>query len=202
MKEQTYSNDEKLGFLGIYDGVGGNLKEAAKRAGLSMEALADMVEERSRALVITPKLPNADKSLGTAYKKTPERLKAILDSLREGNTRRSSSAVARVAHTTLANWISEDEDFRELVEAAEAEAEQMYTKFIRRAAPESWQAGAWWLERRKTKDWRAPVNPQVADLQNTLDTVLKAFETLDPDTKSKLSIEFAKLQAGAVNQDD
>lgn len=46
--------------------------------------------------------------------------------------------------------------FLAAVKEAEAEAEAEIVSCVRRAAITSWQAGAWWLERRRGKDWHSP----------------------------------------------
>jgi CTP-dependent riboflavin kinase len=39
------------------------------------------------------------------------------------------------------------------VEIAEAQAEATYSRIVAEASTESWQAAAWWLERRKHEDY-------------------------------------------------
>ena len=43
--------------------------------------------------------------------------------------------------------------FLKAVLKAEAEAEAAMVKHITGAAPETWQAAAWWLERKKPAEW-------------------------------------------------
>ena len=78
---------------------------------------------------------------------------AALEALRHGNTRRAAAAMAGVTERTLYRWIEGDVPFRHAVEKAEGEAEAMYLAAVERAVPESWQAAAWWLERRKHMDY-------------------------------------------------
>ena len=60
--------------------------------------------------------------------------------------------MAGVTPTTFYRWL-EDVTFRESVERAEAAAEAMYLAAVESAIGDSWQAAAWWLERRKNDDY-------------------------------------------------
>ena len=86
-------------------------------------------------------------------KRSPEREVAILNALRVGNTRRASAAAAGISHETFYQWMS-DLTFSDAVVKAEAEAELRFLGQVATAAKQSWQAAAWWLERRKHEDYR------------------------------------------------
>src|SRR5262245_35285973 len=82
-------------------------------------------------------------------KYTPERRQRLCDALAAGNTRRAACAVAGISDETLARWLGRYVDFVEAVQKAEGDAEQRYVAIIDRAAQDgTWQAAAWWLERR------------------------------------------------------
>jgi len=87
-------------------------------------------------------------------KRTPDRESRLFEALRAGNTRRASCAYAGISETTLATWLERFDDFRDHVEKAEADAEIRNVAIVQRAANESWQAAAWWLERRRSADFR------------------------------------------------
>jgi predicted nucleic acid-binding protein len=85
-------------------------------------------------------------------KYTPEVVDAILDALRAGNTRRASVAAAGVSEDSFGRWLAAYADFADVVR--KAEAEQRFVRRIARAVEEgTWQAAAWWLERRRREDW-------------------------------------------------
>jgi len=86
-------------------------------------------------------------------KRTPEREARLIEALRAGNTRRASCAYAGIDQDTLANWLRRWSDFSDAVEKAEADAEIRNVAIIQKAASETWQAAAWWLERKKKRDW-------------------------------------------------
>jgi transposase len=91
---------------------------------------------------------------GRPTKRTPETEKRLLDALRAGNTRRASCAYAGISDETFANWCKRFLEFLEAVEKAEADAEVRHVANIAKAAGEGvWTASAWWLERRRPKDW-------------------------------------------------
>ena len=87
-------------------------------------------------------------------KRTPEREARLYEALRAGNTRRASCSYAGISESTLATWLERFDDFRDAVEKAEADAEIRNVAIIQRAATDTWQAAAWWLERRRPGDYR------------------------------------------------
>ncbi len=91
---------------------------------------------------------------GAPTKRSPEREKAILAALQVGNTRRASVRAAEISEDTFARWMAADADFRGAVQKAEADAELRFLGQVAKAAAgRSWQAAAWWLERRQYADY-------------------------------------------------
>ena len=90
---------------------------------------------------------------GRRPKRSPEREQAVLNHLRIGNTRRASALAGGINHDTFYVWLR-DPTFSDAVEKAEAEAESRFLGQVAKAAASSWQAAAWWLERRKHEDYR------------------------------------------------
>jgi hypothetical protein len=88
-------------------------------------------------------------------KMTDARVTTLLSALRAGNTRRAAAAHAGIDHATFYRWLADEATFRDAVEKAEAEAdaEVRNVAIIAQAAPRSWQASAWWLERRRHDDY-------------------------------------------------
>ena len=90
---------------------------------------------------------------------------------------------------TCYRWM-DDVAFRNEVEKAEAQAEAAYTSLVQTAALTSWQAAAWWLERRKYMDFgrrdrvevkidlKAEVAKLAADLGLNEEDVLAEAEAL------------------------
>ncbi len=86
-------------------------------------------------------------------KYTPERAEGIVECLKIGNTRRAAALSNGVSEDTLARWLVRYAAFADAVKRAEAEAEAEMVKLVRAAAPDSWQAAAWYLERKQPRDW-------------------------------------------------
>lgn len=85
---------------------------------------------------------------------TEPRVAVLLDALRAGNTRRAASAYAQIDHATFYRWIADDATLRDAVEKAEADAEARAVAIVIRAAQGgTWQAAAWWLERRRQETY-------------------------------------------------
>ena len=82
----------------------------------------------------------------------------------KGNTIRASCVACGIHRDTYYDWLKrgragdDSRDglflrFVELIEIAEAEAEVCHVSNVESAGKQSWQASAWWLERRKPRDW-------------------------------------------------
>lgn len=91
-----------------------------------------------------------------------DRQARLVEALKSGNTRRASAEYAGIGESTFYRWMERGEaatsgKYKELWEAvkkAEADAEVRNVALIQRAANGgTWQAAAWWLERRKPQDW-------------------------------------------------
>ncbi len=95
-------------------------------------------------------------------KRTPEVETAILNALRVGNTRTDSALAAGIGIGTLGAWCRQYPQFRADVERAEAEARLRFVGIIATAARTSWQAAAWFLERRVPEYWARRERVEVA----------------------------------------
>jgi len=91
--------------------------------------------------------------MGRPSKRTPEIEKIILNSLSVGNTRLDSALAVGVSYNTFLEWTKRFPEFRESVERAEAQARQRFVGQIAVAAQTTWQAAAWYLERRIPEYW-------------------------------------------------
>ena len=100
---------------------------------------------------------------GRPTKYSPDVVKHITDALRGGNTRRASCAVANISQDTLAVWLKEKPEFSDAIEKAEGEAEAKMVSVIKLASDTTWQAAAWWLERKHKAEWSSRVEQTGAD---------------------------------------
>lgn len=110
---------------------------------------AELVEE-------IPSLLNPPAETGRPSKYTPERVLAILDTLEEGNTLKTSALVNGITRETLNEWRKAYPDFSDAVERAQAHAERFYQRHVRGAAYTDWNAAKFWLTHRNGDDWRPP----------------------------------------------
>lgn len=85
--------------------------------------------------------------------------RAVLTAIRQGNTLTNAAIQAGINYDTLKRWRRLSPPFNTAVKKAEAEAEGLFVNDIAHAARDgNWQAAAWWLERRRTGDWRKPAD--------------------------------------------
>lgn len=117
---------------------------------------------------------------------------ALLDALRLGNTRRAAHRQVDISDSTFYRML-EDVAFREAVETAEAEAEASYLTAIARAVNAgTWQAAAWWLERRRHEDYAQRTKVEMTiDLQAEAQRIAAA-DGLDP---SEVMAEAERIMA-------
>ena len=101
---------------------------------------------------------------GRPSKLTPARQQKFCHLLAQGISRQAACGMVGLGVETVRPWMSKGKDpeaidharyqaFRCAVLKAEAEAEAAMVAHITAAAPESWQAAAWWLERKQPAQW-------------------------------------------------
>lgn len=133
---------------------------------------------------------------GRPSKYTPERVKRITDALSAGNSRRAAAAYGGISEDALGAWVRNFADFADAVKSAEAQAEVSHVANIARAAQGgSWQASAWWLERRRHAEW-AKVDRLEIEIRRTAERVAAATGA-DPDWLVKRAAEIVAGEAGA-----
>jgi hypothetical protein len=132
-------------------------------------------------------------------KRSPERVLAILGSLRVGNTRRASAAYADIHVDTFYEWLR-DPTFSDAVEKAEADAETRFLGQIAKAAADgTWTAAAWWLERRRFDDYRKREGVELTGHDGGPIALRSVTDDLNDHEKQALRVaidrELAKRQA-------
>jgi hypothetical protein len=101
--------------------------------------------------------------IGRPTKKTEQRTEALLQSLRAGASRQRAAALAGIHRDTLYEWMKQDPAFSDAIEKAEGDAEVRNVAIIQRAADTTWQAAAWWLERKHKAEWSSRIEQTGAD---------------------------------------
>lgn len=110
----------------------------------------------------------------------------ICNLLKAGNTRRTSAIAGGISEETFYVWMKSKPEFSESVKKAEAEAEARNVAIINQAGKTSWQASAWWLERRRKEDFgrqdRVDITTNGKDIRamtmNELDAELERLRNL------------------------
>ena len=82
-----------------------------------------------------------------------ERVDRVLQGIKLGLPFVHACARAGISQDTFGRWRKQSADFAEEVKKAEAEAIARNVTLIQKAAGRSWQAAAWWLERRHPQDF-------------------------------------------------
>ena len=100
---------------------------------------------------------------GRPTKYNEEVVQRITQALRAGNTRRASCAYAGISEDTFAVWLKDIPDFSDAIKKAEGDAEVRNVAIIQKAADTTWQAAAWWLERKHKAEWSSRVEQTGAD---------------------------------------
>jgi transposase len=84
----------------------------------------------------------------------------IVAAVAKGLPRDTAAKLAAIAPRTLYGWLARGRDgeepysqFLHRVKRAEAESEEEMVSRVREASKASWQAAAWWLERRRPERW-------------------------------------------------
>jgi len=82
-----------------------------------------------------------------------DRVDRVLQGIKLGLPFVHACARAGISQDTFGRWRKQSADFAEEVKKAEAEAIARNVTLIQKAAGTSWQAAAWWLERRHPQDF-------------------------------------------------
>ncbi len=99
-------------------------------------------------------------------KATPKTIKIILDAIRSGASQRDASALAGISEDTLSIW-KRDSDFSEQMRQKEIEYKMEHIKIIKEASKKTWQAAAWWLERRYPSEYTNRVRVETPEPMRT-----------------------------------
>lgn len=91
---------------------------------------------------------------------TPERTERILNAIKAGNYSYVAAQLGGIGERTFYDWMKRGESgeepfaqFSQAVKEAETQAEARNVAIIQRHAQNSWQAAAWYLERKAPGRW-------------------------------------------------
>ena len=133
---------------------------------------------------------------------TPEIETKLLELLAIGVTRKIAAAACGICDDTIANHEKRSSGFSEAIKKASAEAICHKIRAIRDAIDGgTWQAAAWWLERRQFEDWgrKDRIDPVDKDGQSSQDGPkwnLDALSTYDLRELYRIQVEATKNSNG------
>ena len=133
---------------------------------------------------------------GRKPKLTKQLIENLGIAIQNGNYVETACDFVGISTTTLYRWLQESEQtgakplLRELsdtVRSSRAQAEMRNVLRIQKAADDSWQAAAWWLERSQPKKWSKQTNVELSGVGGSpinvaVDTRAALLELLSPQT--------------------
>lgn len=90
------------------------------------------------------------------------RVNIILDAIADGCTQKDAAILANVSPDTISDWKREHPDFAKRVAQKEVENKKRHIKIVQEAAINTWQAAAWWLERKFSEEYGQRVKQDVS----------------------------------------
>ena len=124
-------------------------------------------------------------------KLTPEAQKKICDLVERGNYAKTAALASGITEATFYNWMARGKEakrgiyfeFFESIKRAEAESEKKYLSVIQDAADSgTWQAAAWYLERRNHKEWGRKTQTEVTGKDGAPILIVKWNDDAQPDS--------------------
>ncbi len=141
-------------------------------------------------------------TVGRKPKLTPEVQTAICQAIRAGNYNGVAANYAGIGESTFYLWLTQGEqaqsgkyvEFLEAVKKAESDAETRNVALIETAASQSWQAAAWWLERKHNNRWGRKEKQEVTGADG-------GPIQIQADVTSKQLEEYADVIRGLAGRD-
>jgi transcriptional regulator with XRE-family HTH domain len=112
------------------------------------------------------------------YKATKKTIKIILDAIGEGLSQREAASLAGISEDTLSLW-KKDSEFSEQIRQKQIECKLGHIRNIKKASEKSWQASAWWLERKHKEEFslKTKLDVEVNENLNQLTDKIKLILT-------------------------
>ena len=83
----------------------------------------------------------------------PELVNEIIKYIEAGNYQKTACEAVGISEETFYTWMKEKPEFSESIKKAESKAIARNVMIIQKAAQTSWQAAAWFLERKDYERW-------------------------------------------------
>ena len=111
-------------------------------------------------------------------KATKTTLGIIFNAISEGLTQRDAAALAGISEDTLSLWKRRDSDFSEQIRKKQIECKRGHIQNIRKAGERSWQASAWWLERKYKEEFGRQDQQVEDDKMQRLESIAKDIKAI------------------------
>lgn len=141
-------------------------------------------------------------------KLTPEITEIVCSYIEKGNSYDTSAQAVGICRQTLYNWMERGEkgepdflQFLQSIKKARAKAEMRHVEVIEDAMDKSWQAAAWWLERRNRDKWGQHSEQKIEHSGSIDSSITFKFEVKgDGTTSTKGTV--IKAEPGTVSNED
>lgn len=146
---------------------------------------------------------------GRPSKFSKEKAATIVTNVASGASKEAAAQSVGISKPTLYRWLDKGKsetsgnyrDFLNAIEKAEGDAELLMTLQIIKATDKSWQAAAWWLERRRPQNFPRPRDmPPYSDIAPGPSTaelakmVMEALGDEDETTKERILQRMVKKE--------
>lgn len=117
-------------------------------------------------------------------KYTPEIRDEFATLLSQGMGRVDACSLADICYDTFLEWLRNKPEFAESIKKAEAKCKQRNIALIQKAALTTWQAAAWWLERKYKDEFalrmqNVDLSPKRELSKQAVDAAMSALKLLE-----------------------
>ena len=151
---------------------------------MSTSDWSGLAARESAALIDINKDEPTARARDLRTKKSPERMQAVIDNIRDGQPITRAARLAGLNPDTVHRWRKEDEEFDEAVEDALEFQIAVLTAKVDRASDTDWKAAAWRLERLRPDEFGSKKEVSVTATQsNGLAEVIAMIEQTNDSVK-------------------
>ena len=120
-----------------------------------------------------------EKSIGRKSKYSPQMQSALCQWLRKGCSYKDACGMEGISYETFRRWQDEKSVFCVALKKAEAECKVARIQTVLKASDKSWQAAAWWLERRCPDEYGRMVKEEKPENVVTIEELEEAGRLQD-----------------------
>lgn len=124
-------------------------------------------------------MPARENQTGRKSKYSPQIQAALYKWLRKGCSFKDACAMEGISYETFRTWENEKPAFSVAIKKAEAECKVARIQTVLKASDKSWQAAAWWLERRCPDEYGRMVKEEKPENVVTIEELEEAGRLQD-----------------------